>query len=106
MSTVATQQLELMTLTLQDPKSYFKKVKISTEWRVTPTTKNMDTDSQLSASSYMLSDIGESSKFDLDLELQMGAIEEENYDEDDGEENVENYQYRMDILSGNVNPSN
>ena len=54
----------------------------------------------------MLSDVGESSKFDLDLELQMGAIEEENYDEDDGEENVENYQYRMDILSGNVNPSN
>ena len=71
MSIVATEEPEFTTLTLQEPKSYFKKIRIGTEWRITPTNKNVDTETDLSQSMYSLSqsDFGGSSKFDLDLDL-------------------------------------
>ena len=50
-------------------------------------------------SSYATSENYGSSKFNIDMDLQMGAIEEENYDEDDNEQNAKNYQDRLDILN-------
>ena len=93
MSTMASGQIQSTTLSLQDPKSYFKKVRIESEWIITPTNKNVDADSELSQSQFSFrgSDIGESSKFDIDMDLKMGAIEEENYDEDDNEDNQMNF---------------